>query len=303
MPVAGEPDVRIELGTLGEYERYPEADYQTQARRTDADDTLDVVRIDVGRDGHRRVRYADGADFVIDAVASRIYGQAPDSLTLDDMIVYLQGPILGHLLRLRGVTCMHASGAVISGRAIAVVGDGGLGKSTTAGAFARLGLPVLTDDVLALDARGERVWVRPGLPRVLLWPSSVTALFGTADALPRCIATWEKCYLTLGDDSHRFAREPAPLGAVYILSDRLSGMSEPQISELSGSQAIVELVARTYAADLLDGKQRREELDMLGQLVRTVPVRKVICPDDATAIEQSCRSLIDDFEKNVRPAP
>jgi hypothetical protein len=285
---------------LGRFADLTAADYVPYRHRP-ADDPLEdaVVRVARGSDGHYRVSYADGAEFVIDSTASEIYGVAGDRLTHDDLLVYLQGPILGFALRLRGITCLHASAAIVDGQAVAVLGAAGMGKSTTAAMCARLGLPVLTDDVLALDDRGRAFDVQPGLPRILLWPPSVGALFGDPDALPRVVGNWDKRYLDLTGPGFRFARRAAPLGAVYVLGERLAPGQEVEISERRGTQALAFLVANTYANDFLDARLRSRELDVLGRLVTHVPVRMVRAPDDRGALARVCDALLADFRRGT----
>jgi hypothetical protein len=253
------------------------------------------VRVERGSDGHFRVAYADGARFAIDPTCSEIFGVASGELTDDDLLVYLQGPILGFALRLRGVTCLHASAAIVDGRCFAIVGAAGMGKSTSAAAFARFGLEVLTDDVLALRDRGTSFDVQPGLPRVLLWPESVTTLFGHADALPRIVSTWGKRYLDLTQPGYRFAREASPLGAVYLLGERLAPGATPQITQLQGASALAWLLANTYANDFLDTRLRVEELAVLGRLATHVPILLLRLPDNRRAPSLACEAVIADF--------
>jgi hypothetical protein len=290
------PHLRIELGTLGKFTDYPRGDYilyrQRPARESSKPPT---VRIDRGGDGHFRVVYADGAEFVIDASASEIFGVSHGALTFEDLLVYLQGPILGFVLRLRGVTCLHASAAAVDGRAFAVVGRGGMGKSTSAAAFARLGLEVLTDDVLALRDGGTSFDVQPGLPRVLLWPESVGALFGDPEALPRIVGNWDKRYLDLRQAGYRFARLAAPLSAIYVLGERLPADASPEIAEIKGADALVSLLANTYANDFLDARLRANELEVLGRVVSHVPVRLLRAPADRGAVPRVCETLVADF--------
>jgi hypothetical protein len=290
-------DIRIELGSLGGFSGYRDADYSPYRLRPSHDPSVpDAVRIDRGPDGHFRVTYADGAQFAIDAGGSEIHGVAAGDLTLDDLVVYLQSPILGFVLRLRGVTCLHASAAATGGRAFAVVGDAGMGKSTSAAMFARLGLEVLTDDLLALADHGTSFDAQPGLPRVLLWPDSVANLFGSAEALPRIVSTWEKRYLSLSQPGYHFAHSPVPLAAIYVLGERLERGNPPQIRELNGAQALVQLLANTYANDFLTAELRARELEVLGRLVAHVPIRLVRAPNAPAAVESGCRALITDFE-------
>jgi len=254
-----------------------------------------VVRVERGGDGHLHVAYADGAEFAIDPTCSEVFGVSTGALTHDDLLVYLQGPILGFVLRLRGVTCLHASAAAVAGRSFAVVGGAGMGKSTSAAVFARLGLEVLTDDVLVLRDRGTSFDVQPGLPRVLLWPESVAALFGDADALPRIVSTWGKRYLDLTRPGYRFARAASPLGAVYVLGPWLAPGAAPEITPLAGAGALARLVANTYANDFLDRRMRAEELEVLGRVATVVPIRLVRAPDDRGAVSLACQAILADF--------
>jgi hypothetical protein len=289
-------DLRIEFGGLGKFSDYPPADYVPYGQRSAREPSKPpIVRIERGVDGHLRVAYADGAEFVIDATASEIFGVPGTELSFDDLLVYLQGPILGLVLRLRGVTCLHASAAVVDGRAFAVAGKAGMGKSTSAAVFAQLGLEVLTDDVLALRDGGTSFDVQPGLPRVLLWPDSVTALFGHRDALPRIVSTWDKRYLDLTQPGYRFAQQAVPLGAIYVLGERLPAGAAPEITELTGSSALVRLLANTYANDFLDSRMRARELEVLGRVVGHVPIRLLRAPDDSRALLRVCESIVADF--------
>jgi hypothetical protein len=289
-------DLRIHLGSLGPFAGVDAASYELYRQRpASGAGQPDVVRIHRASDGHLRIAYADGAEFVIDATASEIFGVSTGKLTFDDLMVYLQGPILGLALRLRGVTCLHASAAAQGGRAFAIIGGAGRGKSTAAAALAQMGLEVLTDDVLALSERGGALEVQPGLPRVLLWPESVSTLFGDREALPRLVGTWEKRYLDLRGPGFRFAARPVPLAAVYVLGERLPAGSAPVLTDLSGAGALMWLVANSYANDLLDNRLRAGELEVLGRLASQVTIRLVRAPDDRRAVSRVCRAILDDF--------
>jgi hypothetical protein len=295
-PLERAPDLRIELGGLGRFGDEARVPRVLHGQRPARDASKPpIVRVERGMDGHFRVTYADGAEFAVDPTCSEIFGVSSGELTDDDLLVYLQGPILGFVLRLRGLTCLHASAAVVDGRSFAVAGAAGRGKSTSAAAFARLGLEVLTDDVLVLRDRGSSFDVQPGLPRLLLWPESVTALFGQPDALPRIVSTWGKRYLDLTQPGYRFAREASPLGAIYLLGDRLAADATPQITRLQGTSALAWLLANTYANDLLDTRLRVEELAVLGRLATHVPILLLRLPDDREALSRGCEAVIADF--------
>ncbi len=135
--------------------------------------------------------YGDGTRFLMDSAASRIWGVPGPGLSHDDLCVYLTGPVMGFVLRQRGFTTLHASSILFHGRAIALVGDAGAGKSTTAAALALRGWPVLCEDVCALQEAAGEFQVLPAYPRVCLWPDSVDALFSSSDTLPLIVQGWD----------------------------------------------------------------------------------------------------------------
>ena len=237
--------------------------------------------------------YGDGVRFAVECGGREVWADWPEKYTLEDACTYLLGPVMGFVLRLRGTVCLHASAVAIGDRAIAFVGSPEAGKSTTAAAFACRGIPVLSDDVVALTDKGAQFLVQPGYPRVNLWPDSVRQLFGSEDALPSITPTWDKHYLPLGQNGHHFASSPLPLGAIYILDGR-EDLSAPIIEEVSGGEAFMALVANTYVNYLLDQDMRRTEFDVLSRIVSGIPVRRVRAPEEPSAIFGLCEAIAND---------
>jgi hypothetical protein len=235
--------------------------------------------------------YADGARFAVNREGNEIWADWPENYTLEDACTYLIGPVLAFALRLRGGTCLHASAIAIGDQAIALLGVPGAGKSTTAAAFARLGYPVLSDDVAVLDDRVDHFLVQPGYPRINLWQDSVQALFGSEDALPRITPTWDKRYFALDRNGHRFQSEPLPLGTIYVLKEREPGLTTSVVEELNASEAFMALVANTYVNYLLDAGMRSREFEVLGRVVARIPVRRVRPLSDPSRLFDLCATI------------
>jgi hypothetical protein len=238
--------------------------------------------------------YSDGARFIVDRQGREICADWPDHYTLEDACTYLLGPVIAFVLRLRGVTCLHASAIALEDRAILLFGPAGAGKSTTAAAFALRGFSVLSDDVAVLGEEGDRFLVQPGYPRINLWPESVRTLFGSGDALPRITPTWNKMYLALNTGSLRFQSSPLPLEAIYIFYEREDGLAAPAIDELPRGEAIVDLIAHTYVNYLLDRDMRAREFDVLSRLLARVPVRRIRPQADASKVFDLCEAIAAD---------
>ena len=239
--------------------------------------------------------YYDGIEFWLERKGKAIWSVWPERTTLDDAVSYLLGPVLGLLLRLRGVTCLHASAVALEDRSVVFVGAEGAGKSTTAAAFARQGYGVLSDDVVALAENRSEFLVLPAYPHLCLWPESVTMLYGSADALPHFSKGWEKRRMSLGDRQTRFESHPVPLGAVYLLGARRSEAA-PTVEAVRSQAALMCLVADTFANKILDREMRAREFEVLGRLVTSVPIRRVFPNSDTSRIHDLCRVIREDFK-------
>jgi len=238
--------------------------------------------------------YSDGARFAVESHGREIQGDWPDDYSLEDACTYLLGPVLAFVLRLRGVTCLHASAVAVGQHAVVLMGMAQAGKSTTAASFATCGFAVLSDDVVALVDKETHFLAQPGYPRVNLWPDSVRALFGSEDALPRITPTWNKRFLALGQGDFRFETRPLPLRAIYLLSSRESDVSTCRITTISSSPALMTLVTNTYVNYLLDSEMRRRDFDVLSRLVMTVPLRAVQAPNDPSRLRDLCEAIAAD---------
>ncbi len=241
-----------------------------------------------------QLAYSDGTRFVVDGCAERIWGTFQPPLTVDDLVTYFLGPVLGFLLRLRHITPLHASCVEISGWGVALCGDAGLGKSTTAAALALRGLPVLSEDIVPVKPVANGFHVVPGYPRICLWPDSVSNLLGSAQALPLLTPVWEKRYLALDGNRAKFSAEELPLGAIYLFGHRSGEMSAPSIQHMSPREALLDLVQNTYMNWLLDRQQRAVEFEFLAQLVQQVPVRRIIPHSNPQKISDLCHLIVDD---------
>jgi len=247
--------------------------------------------------------YSDGVRFAVERQGHEVWGDWPENYALEDACTYLLGPVIGFVLRLRGMTCLHASAVAVGKHAIALVGFPGAGKSTTAAAFARCGFSVIADDVVALAEDGENFLVQPGYRRVNLWPDSARVLFGSDEALPRITPTWEKRYVALGDNGLGFASKPLPLGAIYLLGAREAALAAPVVEAVGGGDALVELVANTYVNYLLDRSMRSREFDLLSRLVAGIPIRWVRPPADPSAVFDLCEAIATNAKRVIVPIP
>lgn len=191
-PPACAPDITVHLKISpfesGAAPRGPEElSYSSAFKGPDGNPALRIWKIAGG--DYLRLGYFDGTQFWLARDCTNVWAVWPEELTIEDTATYLLGPVFGVLLRLRGVTCLHASAVAFGDRVAAFVGSEGAGKSTTAAALAQRGHPILSDDVVALAERDGSFFVHPACPYLCLWPESVESLYGSSEALRRSAET------------------------------------------------------------------------------------------------------------------
>ncbi len=282
-----------------ENSRPEELTYVSSDTEPTGEPSLRIWKVDDGV--YVRLAYADGTEFWLDRRRENIWASWPDRLSLENAATYLFGPVLGLLLRLRGVTCLHASAVSFGERSVAFVGTAGAGKSTTAAAFARQGYAALSDDIVTLERQQGQFYVQPAYPYLCLWPDSVQMLYGAAEELPRFLGDWDKRCLLLGEGGERYENRSLPLGAIYVLGARRPDPA-PYIEALRPQSALLCLIADTYANKILDRNMRAKEFEVLGQLVSSVAVRRVYPNGDPSRIEELCRAIRKDYESLNFPA-
>lgn len=296
-------DVRVSFGLLPEWmeslqpheiETTYVADYTDQC----GNPALKFSRL---RDGNFfRFSYADNTEFVVDHAGREIWAVWPESLTLEDTATYLLGPVMGFVLLLRGLVCLHASAIVVGDEAIAIVGPAGAGKSTTAAAFAARGFGVLAEDVVTLDDRGNSFLVRPAYPCIRLWPASAATLYGSPSALPLLTPNWDKCYVDLAQQAGRFENQPRALAAIYLLAERCNDPHAPFVEPIDRTEGLIALIANTYGTKLMDKQMRAREFELLGRVVANVPLRRVAPHTDPIRLGELCDRILSDFDaRNV----
>jgi hypothetical protein len=231
--------------------------------------------------------YGDGTRFVIDGRAARVWGEPGPGLTHEDLCVYLLGPVMGFIARRRGFTPLHASSVIIGKRAIALMGEAGSGKSTTAAALALRGWPTLCEDVCILTETNLQLHVIPGYPRICLWPDSVSYLFSSPDALPAIVRGWEKRFLALdGRTRARAALSSCPLSSILFLAPRSDDNRAPSIEPLPKRRAVLQLVQNSYMNWLLNRQQRASEFDIIVKLVSQVDCFRLTPSSDPARLDE-----------------
>jgi hypothetical protein len=295
-------DVEIIFGSMPEWFRPDELVQNIWCVRPDSQpgQTPRLVVWHLPVINHFLLKYSDGTQFLFDHLGTHIWATWPgDTLTVEDTATYLLGPVMGFVLLLRGCISLHASAIAIDNQVVALVGPAGSGKSTTAAALADRGYRILAEDVVTLSDFGDRFLVQPAYPCIRLWPSSVKVLYGDQAELPKLTPTWDKCYLDLTQAKYQFQTDALPLAAIYLLDGRSDEPSAPRVQSMSPNEALISLVSNTYATYLMSKEMRAKEFELLGRVLKSIPVRRLIPHSDPAQIQALCNTITSDFAIHV----
>ena len=234
--------------------------------------------------------YAEGTRFLVNALGAEVDAWWDAPLTEVDAVDYLLGGVLAFIVRLRRLVPLHASAVVIQDQAVLFAGPGGAGKSSIAAAFAILGYPVLSDDIVVMSDQGGCVLAHSSHARLSLWADSAGSLFAT-ESLPEHSPIYTKRRLDLLEHGFRFHEGPLPVGMICILATRDASGGGPVIRALRPQTALMKLVSHTYGNYLLDASMRAHEFDVLGRVAASVDVSELSLGAGLDALVEDCRVL------------
>ena len=149
---------------------------------------------------------------------------------------FLIAQVLPFAAAVNGLEVLHASAVELDGRAIALVGRSGAGKTSLALALCELGASFMADDVLAVELREHGLVGHPGTP-----------LAGVAQG------EQERMVETIG------AAGPAPLTGVLCLERDERGPSRPRFEPIGDAAP---LLSATFNLMLCDQRRLRRLLEV-----------------------------------------
>jgi hypothetical protein len=177
-----------------------------------------------------------------------------------DIRLFLLGEAFGYLCHQRGLLPIHAAAVEIGDGVVLLSGESGEGKSTLASAFWRAGHRVLTDDLALLDlSQADEAIVRPGLPRMRLWPDSARQADLEPETFERCREALAKISVPLDTAQ---SRAGLPVRAIFHLR-RVPDGEPVRIKPLKGMNAVRALRGGVYRANALDTVMGRATATLL----------------------------------------
>jgi hypothetical protein len=259
----------------------------------------------VQADGFQVVRIAGLSDYYL--WDDRIWCHLIDAEGPYTIEIHLLGIVMCYWLEQRGLRVLHASAVTLDAGAVGFIAGNKSGKSSIAAAFLERGVPLLTDDFLALDCRQNPVIGHPGYPQMRMWPDQARHFMGTEEGLPLVHPALSKRRVPVGGDTGLgvFHPEPAPVTHLYLPERAEDGVAvTPHLVPLSPRDAVIELITRSFLGPMLGGiGLEAARFESFVRLARTVPIRRLVYPHGADLLPQVLDTILADVAGNPNPSP
>lgn len=179
-----------------------------------------------------------------------------------------------------GVPLLHASAVSLGERAVAFVGQSGIGKSTLCAGLVDAGCNFVADDGLPLEEDEHGDWrCPPGSPWLRLWPSALDRLGIPAADLARAQPSVDKRLLPGGHDSPGATAGGPKLAAVYVLMGRGESAGGPTMRPCTPREALVRLIEHSLAgAPVAALGWAAPRLRRLARVATRIPVHTLSLP-------------------------
>ena len=112
----------------------------------------------------------ENIDFAFSFDGKEIYYQCLEKFNAEDVRHILLTQVLPLVLNLRGTEALHASSVLSLHGAVVFIGKSGAGKSTISTGLLKRGFSIISDNVVPVFERSNKIWTSSGPPDLGVWP-------------------------------------------------------------------------------------------------------------------------------------
>lgn len=223
-------------------------------------------------DGAAFLEWLDAIQFIISADGRHITFHASEHADRRLVFDFLIAQAMSVALLNRGIESLHATAVEVAGRAVALIGDCGYGKSTLAAACLQAGARLITDDLLVLAREGSDYCVLPGAQRIKLTPQVARETIGDRPGVAMDDARGKFIY-PLSDTE--FCDKPVILDRILVLRPDSASY---EMKTLEKPDAFHELLQATFNPLDSSPQRLRRNMDFNSMLAASVSVLSVSVP-------------------------
>jgi hypothetical protein len=244
-------------------------------------------------DGSTHLRWPGLFEFVVSADGREVRGCKLGRASLESFHTYFLGQVVSFALLKQGIEQLHATVVTFDGRALALTGDCGRGKSTLAAALLRRGGKLLVDDMLVLQPNGRGLLAMPGPPRLkLMHDSAKRAGLSAGKALPMNPLVTKKIFPIRNVQS-----EPSPLDHLYVLAAPNPRTKHITIRRCKPAAACAQVIAAAYNLDMTLAGRATRQLQWAASIANSVPVSMLGYPRDLKKVDDVAETVVQSFSR------
>lgn len=248
------------------------------------------MSVDRSKEGSFRIWAPRHGVYVVESDGSAIAGALPSGPVWRwERLVLAQALPLAAALQ--GLELLHASAVALDGRAYAITGPSGTGKTSTAFHALMLGAGLVTDDVLAIEVREGVPTAFPGSSVARVDPTQMRATPAKRlRELGEVLARGEKHHLSVAG-----ARRPLPLRAVYHLVRPVATVRRISITTEDPPDPL-SILGNAFLTYLRSPARLRRQLDVCAAIIERASLRRVEVPAGRSAAEVA-RAVLEDVSR------
>lgn len=215
------------------------------------------------------LRFYGACEFVADPGLREVVAHVDPGIDPGVVPVLVSGTLVAVRLMLDGHLVLHASAVDVAGRAVALVGASGMGKSTMATLLCAAGHGLVSDDVLrvARSSDGAPPLVWPGASETRLRKSAIELESHFQEATGSRTTADGRTAISAPE----LRSEPMPLAAIVVPVPSRS-LTDPGVVRLEPMEALTNLIRFPRVLGWTDAATTAEQFDQLCDLVQIVPV-------------------------------
>jgi hypothetical protein len=262
----------------------------------------DAHFLQIDRGGTCLLSIKNVASYLVKSPGNEVIFSPRPGASETEIRVFLLGSVVGFLCHQRALFPLHASCVAIGGKAAALCGPTGAGKSTAAVQLALRGHQLVADDICAIDAHatgGPRVL--PAFPRLKLSSAALAAAKISHKGLEQDQLGKQNNYHYIPTDD--FSITPLPLGGIFLLRTAQRDKPEENVQLLGSVEKIAALSTEVFRPQAGSALGRTQSLLMAQvAIAESTPIWRLVRRFDLSNMDRwlgQIEALTTEFTKSA----
>lgn len=206
----------------------------------------------------------------------------------DKIRLYILGSCMGVILMQRRILPLHGSAIAINGKAYAIVGHSGAGKTTLSTFLLEQGYRLLSDDLIAITLdENDTPIVAPSYPQQKIWQETIELLGMKTEGIKPLFERETKFAVSASD---RFLSNPLPLAGVYELIKVEHGAA---LQPIEGLERFHTLLQHTFRGFLIERLGLMEwHFSLITRFISRIQMNRLSRPASSPSVHELAELLV-----------